>query len=74
MKWKVRDVAECQIQLAERCTDTMSGQRFLLASGDRIVPEDLGPKINELYSTIGTLPCTVIKNKGKKEVFRNLPL
>lgn len=70
----VRDVAECEIRLAEECKDTMSGQRFLIASGDRVLPEDLGPKINELYPQFGKLPSTKVKNKGAPSVFRNLPL
>ena len=69
----VRDVAEAEIQLAMKCKRSSNGQRFLLVSGDRIQPADLGPRINELYPDIKPLKNTVCFMPGMKRLFRRHP-
>lgn len=44
----VRDVAEAQIRMAES-TAVASGERFFLASGDKIMPEDIGVWVRRLF-------------------------
>ena len=44
----VRDVAEAEIRLAESA-DVESGSRFLAKAGDKVLPEQLGQSIMELF-------------------------
>lgn len=70
----VRDIALAQILLAEQCRNSMSGRRFLLASGDVCPPETLGPRINELFPEFAPLPSIVVKPKKAKKLARSDPL
>lgn len=66
-----RDVAEAEIRLAES-PDVESGQRFMLTSGDTVFPEDLGPRIMELYPSY-QCATTVAPPAQTKEVVRREP-
>jgi len=66
----VRDVAEAQIRLAES-TDVQSGERFIATSGDKILPEDIGPRIMELFP--GYDCATTLAPGPSGKVVRNEP-
>ena len=74
----VRDVAECEIRLAETLGSSATGERFLVASGDAVPPEDLGPRINEVFTAAegfrAALPSTVAKAPRAKALFRRNPV
>ena len=50
-----RDVAMAEILMAES-GNIESGERFMLSSGDKIHPEDWGPRITELFPDYSGLP------------------
>ena len=52
-----RDVAMAEILMAES-GNIESGERFMLSSGDKILPEDWGPRIGELFPDYKDLPST----------------
>jgi len=64
----VRDVAEAEIRLAES-NDIESGQRFMLVSGDKILPEDIGGRIMELFPEYNC--ATTVAPGPDKKVVRN---
>ena len=70
----VRDVAEGEIRLAESTT-IPSGTRVMLASGDMIQPELVGPRMTELYPEwAGRVGTGLTSHKAAKKVVRNSPM
>eukprot|EP00930_Biecheleria_cincta_P087912 TRINITY_DN77153_c0_g1_i1.p1 TRINITY_DN77153_c0_g1~~TRINITY_DN77153_c0_g1_i1.p1 ORF type:complete len:411 (+),score=57.15 TRINITY_DN77153_c0_g1_i1:52-1233(+) len=69
----VRDVAEAEIRLAESGT-VESGSRFLVSSGDKILPEDIGKRIMELFPSYDCATTVAPAPGSKKGVVRNHPV
>jgi cinnamoyl-CoA reductase len=65
----VRDVAEAEIRLAESST-VASGSRFLLCSGDRCPPEELGIRVMDIFPEY-RCATTIVPADGAKEVTKN---
>merc|ERR1711879_98245 len=69
----VRDVAEAEIRLAESTT-IESGSRFLVSSGDKILPEDIGKRVMELFPNYDCATTVLPAPWSKKGIVRNHPV
>jgi len=69
----VRDVAEAEIRLAESEV-VASGERFLISSGDRCHPEELGVRVMDIFPEYSGCATTLVPADGAKKVTKNNPI